>query len=92
VDREWRHLPENAEIKARAVSERTGMPSLADDSGIEIAALAGWPGIRTARWMGDEVAQDQLLMGLTKRIATLPADHRGARFVCALRWYYRLVE
>lgn len=75
---------ENAAIKARAVYIATGMPSLADDSGIEVGALDGWPGVHTARWMGEGVAAGQLVLGLTERIARLPLEKRRASFICAL--------
>jgi len=75
---------ENAVIKARAVSAGTGLPALADDSGIEVPALGGWPGIHTARWMGDVATPTQLLQGLTERIAGLPEESRRATFICAL--------
>ena len=45
---------ENALIKARAVHEATGMAALADDSGIEVDALGGKPGVHSARWMGED--------------------------------------
>lgn len=77
----YRH---NAEIKARAVTEGTGLPALADDSGLEIEALGGWPGVRTARWMGEEAAPEQLLHGIAKKVERLPSDQRFANFVCAL--------
>ncbi|HVC38435.1 MAG TPA: non-canonical purine NTP pyrophosphatase [Candidatus Dormibacteraeota bacterium] len=75
---------ENAAIKAQAVSAGTGLPALADDSGIEVPALGGWPGIKTARWMGEAATQSQLLQGLTERVASLPEDRRRAVFICAL--------
>jgi len=75
---------ENAVIKARAVCVGTGLPSLADDSGIEVPAFGGWPGIQTARWMGEGATSTQLLQGLTARIARLSENTRRASFVCAL--------
>lgn len=75
---------ENAVIKARAVCTRTGLPALADDSGIEVLALGGWPGLHTARWMGEGATPTQLLHGLIERIAGLPEPSRRASFVCAL--------
>ena len=74
----------NAEIKARAVCAGTGLPAMADDSGIEVAALDGWPGIHTARWMGEGATPKQLLVGLTQRVGALPEDRRRGSFVCAL--------
>ena len=73
----------NALIKARAAHERTGLPALADDSGIAVDALGGAPGIHSARYAGTRDAQDNvelLLANLAGR-----AD-RGARFVCAAAW------
>jgi XTP/dITP diphosphohydrolase len=75
---------ENAAIKARAVCAATGLPSLADDSGIEVVALDRWPGVHTARWMGEGVTAERLLSALAKRIASLPTNDRAAIFVCAL--------
>jgi XTP/dITP diphosphohydrolase len=74
----------NAMIKARAVCAGTGLTSLADDSGIEIKALGGWPGVHTARWLGAGASAAQLLAGLTERIANLPPADRDATFVCAV--------
>lgn len=75
---------ENAAIKVRAVCAVTGLPALADDSGIEVPALGGWPGIHTARWLGEGASSTELLQGLIQRIASLPAESRRATFVCAL--------
>lgn len=75
---------DNASLKARAVCRATGLPSLGDDSGVEVEALGGWPGIQTARWMGEGVAEAELLRGLSERVATLPAGERRGSFVCAL--------
>lgn len=74
----------NAAIKARAVCAGTGLPSLADDSGIEVPALGGWPGIHTARWMGEGATPAQLLAGLAARVSILAEGSRQASFVCAL--------
>jgi XTP/dITP diphosphohydrolase len=75
---------ENAAIKARAVCRATGLPSLADDSGIEVRALDGWPGLLTARWLGEGATAAELLQGLAARVAQLsPAQRRGS-FMCAL--------
>jgi XTP/dITP diphosphohydrolase len=75
---------ENAAIKVRAVCTGTGLPALADDSGIEIPALGGWPGIHTARWLGEGATPTQLLQGMIQRITTIPEEWRRATFVCAL--------
>lgn len=75
---------ENAAIKAIAVCASTGLPALADDSGIEVRSLGGWPGIHTARWMGPDASSDQMLVGLIERIAKLAPPKRAGSFVCAL--------
>lgn len=74
---------ENALLKARAVAEATGMPAVADDSGLAVDVLGGAPGIFSARWSGrhgDDSANLQLLLD---QLADIPADRRSARFVCA---------
>lgn len=74
----------NASIKARAVCVATGLPALGDDSGIEVRGLDGWPGLQTARWLGEGATPEQLLRGLAERISILPDASRQASFVCAL--------
>ena len=74
---------ENAFIKARAAAEATGLPAVADDSGLVVAVLNGMPGVLSARWAGrhgDDLANLQLLLA---QIAELPDDRREAAFVCA---------
>ncbi|WP_432513737.1 RdgB/HAM1 family non-canonical purine NTP pyrophosphatase [Kineococcus sp. SYSU DK001] len=73
----------NALLKARAVAAATGVPAIADDSGISVDVLGGAPGIFSARWCGrhgDDAANLELLLA---QIADVPAPHRGAAFVCA---------
>ncbi|MCX8529475.1 MAG: RdgB/HAM1 family non-canonical purine NTP pyrophosphatase [Rhodoluna sp.] len=74
---------ENAMIKAKAAYEHTGLPSIADDSGLAVEILGGSPGIFTAIWAGgrDNVANRRLLLAQLKDIA--PA-HRAAAFICTL--------
>ena len=73
----------NALLKAVAVAEATGLPAIADDSGICVDALNGMPGIFSARWAGkhgDDAANLDLLLA---QVADVPDEHRGAQFVCA---------
>jgi XTP/dITP diphosphohydrolase len=73
----------NALLKAVAVAEATGLPAIADDSGICVDALNGMPGIFSARWAGrhgDDAANLDLLLA---QVADVPDVHRGAQFVCA---------
>ena len=73
----------NALLKAVAVAEATGLPAIADDSGICVDALNGMPGIFSARWAGkhgDDAANLDLLLA---QVSDIPDEHRGAQFVCA---------
>jgi len=76
----------NALIKARAAAEATALPALADDSGLEVDALGGDPGVRSARYAQDE---DPAASGdeannarLVRELADVPPERRTARFVC----------
>ena len=74
---------ENALIKARAGAERTGLPTLADDSGISVEVLGGSPGIFSARWSGpakDAAANVDLLLW---QLSDVPDGARAAKFCCA---------
>jgi len=74
---------ENALIKARAVAAFTGLPAVADDSGLSVDALNGMPGVLSARWAGrhgDDAANLELVLA---QLADVPPGRRGARFVCA---------
>jgi XTP/dITP diphosphohydrolase len=75
---------ENAAIKARAGLAATGLPTLADDSGIEVDALGGGPGVRTRRYAGSDATDEQNNTKLLGELAGLPPERRGARYVCAL--------
>lgn len=74
---------ENALIKARAAFKHTGLPSIADDSGIAVEILGGAPGIFTANWSGtrDNVANRRLLLAQLQDIAD---EHRAAAFICTI--------
>ena len=74
----------NARIKARFAARATGLPALADDSGIEVDALGGGPGVRTRRYAGPNATDDENNARLLRELAGLPAAQRGARYVCAL--------
>jgi XTP/dITP diphosphohydrolase len=72
----------NAELKARAAAAATGLPALADDSGLAVDALGGAPGIYSARWAGDSKDFAAAMALVHERMGADP-DRRG-RFVCAL--------
>jgi XTP/dITP diphosphohydrolase len=73
---------ENARLKARAVAGAVGLPALAEDSGIEVDALGGGPGIRSARFAGDGATDQQNLELLIERIRFFPPERRTARYRC----------
>jgi XTP/dITP diphosphohydrolase len=75
---------ENALIKAKAVCSMTGMPALADDSGLVIDALGGEPGIHSARYLGHDTSYDIKNNDLIRRLEGVPDEKRSARFVCAI--------
>lgn len=75
---------ENAILKAREASRASGLPAIADDSGLEVDALDGAPGVKSARFAGEgagDEANNQLLL---ERLADVPAQDRGARFRCVM--------
>lgn len=73
---------ENAKIKARAVCQATGLPAVADDSGLTVDALDGFPGIHSARWAGPEANDHDRNQLLLEKLLSVPEEQRGAQFVC----------
>lgn len=73
----------NALIKARALASATGMPAIADDSGIAVDVLGGAPGVFSARWAGRDANDAANVALLLDQVADVPDDHRTAAFVCA---------
>jgi len=73
---------ENALLKARAVADSVGVPAMADDSGIEVDALGGAPGPRSARYAGEKATDEQNLRMLIRAVAGVPAAGRTARYRC----------
>ena len=77
---------ENALLKARNASRHTGLPALADDSGLEVDALNGAPGIYSARYAGRGASDEDNLRKLLAAIEGLPEAERGARFQCVIAY------
>jgi XTP/dITP diphosphohydrolase len=77
---------ENALLKARHAAHVSGLPAIADDSGIEVAALHGAPGVHSARYAGAHGNDDANNRKLLAALAGRPAAERAARFVCALTY------
>lgn len=74
----------NARGKAVFYAALTDRPTLADDSGLEIDALGGEPGVRSARYIDPEISQRRRNAAVLEKLADLPPERRGARFVCHL--------
>ena len=74
----------NARLKARFYARRSGLPTLADDSGLEVDALNGGPGVRTRRYAGPDATDPANNAKLLGELGSLPPDRRGARYVCVL--------
>lgn len=75
---------ENALLKAREAVKRTGLICLADDSGLEVDALYGEPGVLSARYAGEPKDDERNIDKLLERMAEVPEEQRTARFCCAL--------
>ena len=74
----------NARLKAREGVAHTGLPTVADDSGLTVAAMNGMPGVFSARWTGrhgDDTGNVDLLL---RQLSDVPDEHLGAAFVCAV--------
>lgn len=88
---------ENAELKARAYAHASGMLTLADDSGLEIDALGGAPGVYSARFAGPDTSYEERFRLILERLSGLPVEQKTARFCCSIAvaepsGYCRVVE
>jgi len=88
VDESGATFAENAILKARAYAEASGLPTLADDSGLEVDALDGAPGVRSARYAGEGTSDEDRYRLLLRNLREVPAERRTARFRCvvAVAW------
>ncbi|MEN2994199.1 MAG: XTP/dITP diphosphatase [Thermodesulfovibrio sp.] len=75
---------ENALKKARYVCQKTGLPAISDDSGLEVEALGGKPGVRSARYAGERATDEDNIKKLLKDLEGVPLEKRNARFVCCI--------
>jgi XTP/dITP diphosphohydrolase len=78
----------NALLKARAVAQALGVPAIADDSGLEVDALGGKPGPRSARYAGDDATDEQNLDAMMQALRGIPAGGRVARYRCVAALAY----
>ncbi len=79
---------ENAMKKARTIAEATGLMALADDSGLEVDALGGGPGVRSARFSGPGATDESNNQKLLEMLEGVPPEGRGARFRCVMVLYH----
>jgi len=84
VDETGLTFVENAILKARHACHYSGLPALADDSGLEVDALQGAPGIYSARYAGSGATDTENLSKLLKKMENIPEEERTARFQCVL--------
>ncbi len=75
---------ENARVKAVEYARRSGLLTLADDSGLEVDALGGEPGVRSKRYAGENKSDPQRIAFLLDKLRGVPRDQRAARFRCAI--------
>ena len=84
VDETGTTFEENALLKASTIARMTGLPALADDSGIAIDALGGAPGVYSARWSGVHGDDGANIAKVLEELADVPESERGAQFVCVI--------
>jgi XTP/dITP diphosphohydrolase len=84
VEETGKTFAENAYLKAISAYRATGMAAVADDSGLEVDALDGAPGIYSARYAGENATNEQRIAKLLDALKNVPAEKRTARFVCAI--------
>ena len=84
VEETGKSFEENAFLKANAIAKKSGIPTLADDSGLEIDYLGKEPGIYSSRYMGEDTPYSVKNAELLRRMEGVPDEERTARFVCAI--------
>jgi XTP/dITP diphosphohydrolase len=84
ADETGQSFVENALLKARFAAQISGLPAIADDSGIEVDALDGRPGVLSARFAGNDADDTQNNQKLLRELKGIPDDRRGARFYCVM--------
>jgi len=84
VEEDGDTFAENATKKAREIMEATGLPALADDSGLEVDALGGAPGVHSARYAGEDATDEDRISLLLSELQGIPYEQRTARFRCVV--------
>lgn len=77
----------NSKKKAKEIGEITNMPCIADDSGLCIEAFNGWPGVYTARFLGEDSTPEQRNSVILEKMKNLQGDERKAKVVCVMTYY-----
>ncbi len=77
----------NSKKKAKETSKITNMPCIADDSGLCIEAFDGWPGVHTARFLGENATQEEKTQAILKKMENLEGEQRNAKFVTVAVYY-----
>jgi len=83
-DETGKTFEENALLKAKYYYEKSGIPSLVDDGGMEIEALNGEPGVKSHRWLGHEMKDEEIISEVLKRMKEVPDEKRGCKFSIVL--------
>lgn len=86
VEETGKSFEENAALKARAISKITGLPTIADDSGLSVDYLDGAPGIFSARFAGENATDKENNDKLLKMLSDVPISKRDAKFICAIHF------
>ena len=84
VEENGENYHENAYIKAQAFSKASGLPTVADDSGLEVEALGGEPGLRSARYAGLDATDEDRVSYLLDKLNGIGWEYRKARFICVI--------
>jgi len=78
----------NSLLKAQYYHAQTGLPTIADDSGLSVDYLGGEPGVKSRRWPGYEASDAELLDMLLSKLRGVPMEQRSAQFICAISFIY----
>ncbi len=87
IDEPYETFEQNSLHKARFVAQKTGLLALADDSGIEVDALQGRPGVYSARYAGENATDEENIGRLLQELKNIPYEKRGAQFRCVMVLY-----
>lgn len=87
VEEDKETIEGNSLKKAKEISEIVKMPCIADDTGLCIEAFDGWPGVYTARFLGEDASQEQRNQAILEKMKNLQGEERKAKFVCVVTYF-----